>query len=302
MQKTIAKEVTFEGKGLHSGKNCQVKLLPAAEDTGIIFKRVDILEDNIIPADFKYVSDSTLCTTLKNYNSDAKIYTVEHFLAALKGNDIDNIIVECNSSELPALDGSALQFDEIIKNAGIFNQINTLKKILIIKKSIYVKNKMSTIKLSPSNSFNLKCKILFPDPIGEQSIEYNRPLTEIYNDILHARTFCFYKDIEAMKKSGLAKGGSLKNAVVIKDNKILNENGLRDKKEFVKHKVLDLLGDLALSNYNIIGSIEATCPGHETNKLILEKLFSQYDNYQVVEERQHDPVSKIDSSLATGSI
>ena len=134
MQKTIKKEVFFEGKGLHSGNNCQVRLIPSHESSGIIFKRTDLLEDNIIPADFKYISNSKLCTTLKNYNSEAKIFTVEHFLAAIKGNDIDNILVECNSSEIPALDGSALEFDKIIKKAGICYHANSFKKFIVVKK------------------------------------------------------------------------------------------------------------------------------------------------------------------------
>ncbi len=302
MQKTIFKEVTFQGKGLHSGKTCSVKLCPSPEDSGIVFKRVDIPEDNIIPADFKFISDSKLCTTLKNYNNDAKIYTVEHFLAALKGNDIDNIIVECDSDEIPALDGSALQFDKIIKSAGIREQNNSFKKYLVVKKEISIKNDISEIIIRPSNSFKLKCKISFPDPIGVQTILYNKPITDIYRDILAARTFCFFEDIEIMKKNGLAKGGSLDNAIVIKDNKILNKKGLRDKNEFVKHKVLDIIGDLALSNYNIVGSIDAVCPGHEANKLILEKLFSQYNNYKIVEEKPNSVAAKIESNLAVSNL
>lgn len=301
VQKTIFKEVFFEGKGLHSGKNCKVKLLPGPEDSGILFKRTDISENNTIPADFKFISDSKLCTTLKNYNSEAKIYTVEHFLAAIKGNDIDNIIVECDSDEIPALDGSALEFDYIIKRAGIQRQTQSFKKYLIIKKEITVENNMSKITLKPSSSFELKCKILFPDPIGEQHISYNKGITEIYKDILHARTFCFHEDIKIMKKNGLAKGGSLNNAIVIKDSKVLNESGLRDKNEFVKHKVLDVIGDLALSNYNLIGSINATCPGHEANKMILEKLFSQYDNYKIVNEKNISINPQVATNLITGN-
>ncbi len=303
MQKTIAKEVTFEGKGLHAGKNCKVRLIPAPENTGIIFKRVDITEDNMIPADFKYISNSNLCTTLKNYNSEAKIFTVEHLLAAVKGNDIDNILIECNSPEIPALDGSALEFDKIIKKAGIHYQENNFKKYIVVKKEIIVKNNNgSKITLRPSDEFKLKCLIKFPEPIGQQSIEFNKPLTEIYKEVLNARTFCFFKDIEIMKNNGLAKGGSLKNAIVIKNNKILNESGLRDSNEFVKHKVLDLIGDLALGNYNLIGSIEAICPGHEINKSILEKLFSSYNNYNILDEKQCILESKVGSGLVTSNI
>ena len=303
LQKTIAKEITFEGKGLHSGKNCIVSLLPANEDSGIVFKRVDIEEDNIIPADFKYISNSNLCTTLKNYNSEAKIFTVEHLLAAVKGNDIDNLLIECNSPEIPALDGSALEFDNIIKKAGIHYQENNLKKYIVVKKEITVKNDNgSKITLSPSDEFKLKCIIKFPEPIGQQNLDFNKPLTEIYKEVFDARTFCFFRDIESMKKNGLAKGGNLKNAIVIKNNKILNENGLRDKNEFVKHKILDLIGDLALGNYNLVGSIEAICPGHEINRSILEKLFSSYNNYSILDEKQCNLKSKVGSDLITSNI
>ncbi len=303
MQKTIAKEVNFEGIGLHSGKNCKVRLIPAQEDSGIVFKRIDIAEHNIIPADFKYISGSNLCTTLKNYNSEAKIFTVEHLLAAVVGNDIDNLLIECNSPEIPALDGSALEFDKIIKKAGIHYQENNFKKYIVVKKEITVKNNNgSKITLSPSNEFKLECIIKFPEPIGEQNLEFNRPLTEIYKEVFNARTFCFFSDIERMRKNGFAKGGNLKNAIVIKDNSILNENGLRDRNEFVKHKILDLIGDLALGNYNLIGSIKAVCPGHEINKAILEKLFSSYNNYNILDEKQCNLESKVASGLITSNI
>ena len=303
MQKTILKEVTFEGKGLHSGKNCEVKLVPMQENTGIIFKRVDIAEDNIIPADFKYISDSNLCTTLKSYNSEANIFTVEHLLAAIKGNDIDNIMIECNSSEIPALDGSALEFDKIIKKAGIYHQDNSFKKYILVKKEITVDNDNgSKITLSPFKEFQMKCLIKFPDPIGQQSLEFNKPITEIYKDVFNARTFCFFKDIEHMKSNGLAKGGSLNNAIVIKNSIILNKDGLRDSNEFVKHKVLDLIGDLALGSYNLVGSIDAICPGHQINKAILEKLFSSYENYKILDEKQYSLASKVGSGLITSNI
>ena len=303
MQKTIAHEITFEGEGLHSGKNCKVRLIPGSENSGIVFKRTDITEDNIIPADFKYISNSNLCTTLKNYNSEAKIFTVEHLLAAIKGNDIDNIFIECNSSEIPALDGSALEFDKIIKKAGIHFQENSFKKYIVIRKEITVNNNYeSKITIRPSDSFKLKCLINFPAPIGQQKLLFSKPLIEVYKDVFKARTFCFFKDIEKMKNNGLAKGGSLSNAIVIKDKKILNKNGLRDSNEFVKHKVLDLIGDLALGNYNIIGSIDAVCPGHEINKAILEKLFSSYDNYKILDEKQHNLESKVSTNFLTSNI
>ena len=165
----------------------------------------------------------SLCTTLKNYNSEAKIFTVEHLLAAIKGNDIDNLLIECNSPEIPALDGSALEFDKIIKAAGLRHQESYFKKYIVVKKEITVKNENgSKITLSPSNEFSLKCKIDFPEPIGEQNLEFNKPLTEIYKEVFSARTFCFFRDIESMKKNGFAKGGSLKNAIVIKNLSLIH--------------------------------------------------------------------------------
>ncbi len=218
-QKTIKNPVNFEGIGLHTGVNCKVRLLPSASNSGIVFKRIDIKNNNIIPADFKYISDSKLCTTLKNYNNDIKIYTVEHLLAAIKGNDIDNITIECDAEEIPALDGSALKFDEIIKKAKVEEIDNSYKRYLLVKKEITVKKGISEITLLPSSTFKLECDISFPEPIGNQKILFDKPISHFYSEIHSARTFCFYEEIENMRKIGLAKGGSLDNAIVIKKKK-----------------------------------------------------------------------------------
>ncbi|MDA9558894.1 UDP-3-O-acyl-N-acetylglucosamine deacetylase [Alphaproteobacteria bacterium] len=300
-QKTIVKEIVFNGIGLHTGANCDIKLLPAEANTGIVFKRTDIAKNNTISADFKFISESRLCTTLENYNN-VKIYTVEHLLAAIKGNDIDNIIIECNAEEIPVLDGSAMIFDQLIKKAGILKQVEANKKYLLIKKEVTVKKGISEIILSPSDNFNLECNILFPYPIGEQVLKLDGPIIDFYKDILDARTFCFYEDIEKMKKSGLAKGGNLDNAIVIKDKKVLNKDGLRSENEFVKHKVLDLIGDLALCGFNIIGDIKAKCPGHEINKLIMKKIFSDYSNYEIVQEKPKKLINNIESNSLAISI
>ncbi|MDC0651655.1 UDP-3-O-acyl-N-acetylglucosamine deacetylase [Alphaproteobacteria bacterium] len=297
-QKTISSAIAFKGKGLHTGANCNIKLLPASVDTGIVFKRIDIAKDNIIPADFKFISESKLCTTLKNYNNNVKIYTVEHLLAAIKGNDIDNIIIECSGEEIPALDGSAMMFDQLIKKAGILKQSEANKKYLIIKKEVTVKSGIGEISFFPSNNFKLECDIVFPNPVGEQSLKFDRSIKDFYKDILNARTFCFYEDIETMKKHGLAKGGSLDNAIVIKDKKILNQGGLRYKDEFVKHKILDLIGDLALCSYNIIGHIKAKCPGHQINKLVMEEIFSDFTNYKIIQEKPE----KINNNIEKNSL
>ena len=301
-QKTIAKEIAFKGIGLHTGIDCSIKFIPAEVNTGIVFKRVDISENNTIPADYKYISESRLCTTLKNYNNNIKIYTVEHLLAALKGNDIDNIVIECNAEEIPALDGSAVMFDKLIKEAGILQQTEAYKKYLIIKKVVTVKSGISEISLLPSDSFKLNCNIVFPEPIGDQSLKLDRPIEDFYKDILNARTFCFYEDIEKMKMQGLAKGGNLNNAIVIKDKKILNEGGLRHKNEFVKHKILDLIGDLTLCGFNIIGHIEANCPGHQVNKLVMEKLFSDFSNYAIVQKNKKETISNLEKNRLALSI
>jgi UDP-3-O-[3-hydroxymyristoyl] N-acetylglucosamine deacetylase len=301
-QKTIAKEIAFSGIGLHTGSNCDIKLLPAEADTGVVFKRTDIAKNNIIAADFRFISESRLCTTLESYNNNLKIYTVEHLLAAIKGNDIDNIIIECNAEEIPALDGSAMMFDQLIKKAGILIQREANKKYLLIKKEVTVKSGISEITLSPSDNFKLECNILFPNPIGEQTLNLEGPIKDFYKDILDARTFCFYEDIEEMKKSGLAKGGNLDNAIVIKDKKVLNKDGLRSENEFVKHKVLDLIGDLALCGFNIIGDIKAKCPGHEVNKLTMKKIFSDYSNYEIVQEKPKKFINNLENNSLAISI
>ena len=190
-----------------------------------------------------------------------------------------------------------------IKKAGVISQSGSIKKHLVVKKTITVKNGISQITLMPSDSFKIECTISFPSPIGKQKVIFNKPLTEVYEQILNARTFCFYDDIELMRKNGLAKGGSLENAVVIKGNKILNKEGLRTNNEFIYHKVLDLIGDLALSSYNIMGPIIAECPGHETNKLIMEKLFSDFSNFQIVQDNQTSSNRKIENNcIALGSV
>ncbi len=280
-QRTIARKTFFDGKGLHSGLNCNVKLLPAKANTGIVFLKKEKEVFKTIPADYKFISKSQLCTTLETYDSSFKVFTVEHLLAAIKGNSIDNLIIEVDSSEIPALDGSAIEFDKIIKQAGVNIQRGQLKKYLRIKKDLKITKGNSFIHLKPSNNFTIDCTIDFPEPIGIQNHKLGNSVTEIYNQVLGSRTFCFFEDIENMKLLGLAKGGSLDNAVVIKNRIILNQDGLRSEKEFVKHKILDIIGDLSLIGYNLKCSIKAFCPGHEINKLIMKEVFSNFSNYEI---------------------
>ena len=297
-QKTIAKEVCFTGLGLHSGEKANIKLIPSLTDTGIVFKRFGSKGSKVIPADFKFISNSKLCTTLESYDGKSRLYTVEHLLAAIKGNDIDNIVIEADKEEIPALDGSSLEFDKIIKQAGIVEIKGTEKRFLKVLKPIKVSKGASEIRIYPADHFSIDCTIDFPNPIGVQNAKLGCSLGEIYKKVMFSRTFCFHEDIETMKRQGLAKGGSLENAIVVKNGKILNKDGLRHPNEFVLHKVLDILGDFALANFNIIGQITAICPGHEINKIAMQKIFSDFSNYKI--SRKQREVDLFDANrLAT---
>ena len=283
-QKTIAEKISFEGIGLHSGINSKVTLKPAKDNEGIIFSRYVNGQLHSIPGDFHHISQSNLCTTIKSNNGKIKVLTIEHLLAAIKGNDIDNIEILVEKEEIPALDGSALEFDKIIKKAKVISQ-SEYKKFLSIKKHITIKKNKSIIDMYPSDKLVIECIIDFPTPIGIQKIKLGDSSHKIYEEVLKARTFCFFDDVEKMREIGLAKGGSLKNAVVIKNKTILNKNGLRTRDEFVKHKVLDMLGDFSLINYNIKAKIKAVCPGHEINKLAMQEIFSDFSNYNILQHR-----------------
>ena len=296
-QCTIADIISFSGIGLHSGNLCNVRLIPSAPDTGIVFIRKDLESNNFIPADYKYIHKSNLCTTLKANNSNAKVITVEHLLAAIKGNSIDNIKIEIDSQEIPILDGSAKVFDDIIKKVGVAEQKNFFKKYLIVKKNISVQTKRSSFSITPSNYFQIECTVDFPDPIGKQTIKLGRNFSDIYNKVKGAKTFCYYEDIEMMKKNNLAKGGSLENAIVIKDGTILNSDFDNQTNYFAKHKTLDILGDLSLMNLNIIGKISVYFPGHELNRLGMLEIFSSFDNYSIYQYNKEQEFKSHDNML-----
>lgn len=281
-QKTISKEIAFSGVGLHSGINCNVLLKPAKENTGILFSKYVDGNYCTVPGDFKYITQSNLCTTIENQSEKIKVFTIEHLLAAVKGNEIDNIEILVDNEEIPALDGSSLEFDRIIKKAKVVEQ-DEYKKYLSIKKHVSVKINKSSIDLYPSDRFSINCLIDFPSPIGIEKIKLGNNPNEVYEEVLKARTFCFYSDIEKMRKAGLARGGSLENAVVIKNDNIMNEKGLRMRDEFVKHKILDMLGDFSLINYNLIAKIDAVCPGHEINNAVMKEIFSDFANYDILQ-------------------
>ena len=253
-QKTISSPISFKGIGLHSGKNSKITLLPGKEDDGIVFKRIDLKQNNSVKANYKNVIPAKLCTTLEN-NFGVRVSTVEHLLAALYIAGIDNVIIEINNEEVPIMDGSAKDFLESIKQIEIKELLKKRKYLKILDK-VELLDGERKISIEPSDTLEVDFQLNYKNKlIGNQRnvINFN---TDSLIDLSNSRTFCLYEDIEKIKKIGLAKGGSLSNAVVVRDNKILNENGLRNKKEFVNHKILDLAGDFLLSGYRILGKVK----------------------------------------------
>jgi|TARA_B110000444_G_C18738562_1_gene546851 UDP-3-O-[3-hydroxymyristoyl] N-acetylglucosamine deacetylase len=282
-QKTIQEKVEFRGVGLHSGVKTEVKILPAAENHGIIFKRIDLDKNNTIKANFKNVSSAKLCTTLQN-EFKTTVSTVEHLLAALYISGVDNALIEINNSEVPIMDGSSKEFVETINKIGL-KKLNVKRKYLKIVKKFQLKENERLISIEPNNdSLKVNFQLVYSNNIiVTQSNQINfadKDLTKVYT----SRTFCLFEDIEKIKKIGLAKGGSLENAVVVKDNEVLNAEGLRNDKEFVNHKILDLAGDFLLSGYRILGSVNCSQGGHSLSNLFLRAIFKDRSNFVIVEQ------------------
>ena len=271
-QTTLTNPIVFEGIGLHSGKNTHIKILPTKANEGIVFKRVDLKKNYFVKANYKNVSSAKLCTTLEN-DSGVKVSTVEHLLAALYLAGIDNALIEINSEEVPIMDGSAKDFLDIFKKSEI--------KILAEKRNFYkVKEKIELvdgnrkISIEPSDdSLEVEFHLNYMNKvIGKQKNKINFDKDDI-EDVSRSRTFCIFNDIEKIKKAGLAKGGSLDNAVVVDNEKVLNKGGLRNDKEFVNHKILDLVGDFVLSGYRILGKVKCYQGGHQLTNMFLRKVF-----------------------------
>ena len=281
-QKTISKQTEFKGIGLHSGLESKIKVVPAESNTGIVFKRIDLKENNIIKANFESVFSAKLCTTIQN-NFNVSISTVEHLLAAFYITGIDNVLIEIDASEVPIMDGSSKEFVEMILKVGVEEQKVKRKYIKILKK-IELKEDKKFISIEPNkNSLNVDFELNYKNSIiGKQrnQIDFsNKDLSNVYT----SRTFCLFEDIEEIKKIGLAKGGSLDNAIVVKENEILNSSGLRNSKEFVNHKILDLAGDFLLSGYRILGSVTCLQGGHSLSNLFLRTLLKDKSNYSIIE-------------------
>ena len=295
-QKTINRDITFKGVGLHSGANVTMTVKPAKPNSGILFKRIDLKENNIIIPNIFNVSSAVFCTTIAN-ESGVSVSTIEHLMGALYGLGIDNALVEIDNQEVPILDGSAKLFIEEILKAGIKISEAPIK-IIKIEKRIEFNDGKKTISIEPSKvSLDIDFELKYENSlIGTQRNLVNvfeSDLTDIYN----SRTFCLFDDIEKLKEMGLAQGGSLDNAIVVKDNDILNEEGLRNKKEFVNHKILDCMGDLYLAGYKIIGKIVCSQGGHKLTNQLLRKVFQQDENFSLIEiTEKHLPNTFINKS------
>ena len=284
-QKTINQNLTFKGVGLHSGLVATMTIKPAEPNSGIIFKRIDLAENNIIIPNVFNVSSAVFCTTVSN-DQGIKVSTIEHLMGALYGMGIDNVLIEIDNEEVPILDGSAKIFVKRIKEAGI-NESNQPIKVILINKKVELQDGKKTISIEPNKtSLDIDFEIKYNNPligIQRNSISvYNSDLTEIYD----SRTFCLFEDIENLKKMNLAQGGSLENAIVVKDNKILNDKGLRNKKEFVNHKILDCMGDLYLTGYKIVAKITCSQGGHKLTNDILRLVFEDANNFSIIEIKE----------------
>ena len=284
-QKTLKKSISFKGVGLHSGLTVNFCIKPADPNFGIIFKRIDIKNNNIIYPNFMNVSNTALNTTIEN-DFGVRVLTIEHLMGALFGLGIDNALIEIDNEEVPILDGSAKIFIDKIIDVG-FETSDAPIKIIKINKKInfsdgerYIEIKPSTLNLDIDFQLKYKNKL-----IGNQRNKfkvYEDDLTDVFN----SRTFCLYEDVEIIKKNGLAKGGSLDNAIVVKSNEILNTSGLRNEKEFVNHKILDCIGDLYTSGYRIVASIKCSQGGHYLTNQLLRKVFKDKDNFSILEIKE----------------
>ena len=281
-QKTVSQKISFNGIGIHTGKKVNLNILPASPNTGITFKRIDLKTNNIIFPNYANVVDTTLCTTISN-ECGAKVSTIEHLMGALYGIGIDNAFIEIDAGEVPIMDGSAKPFVNKINEVGLKFSDEPIK-IIKINQKIKFEDGEKFISIDKSNvSGDIEFEIKYNNGlIGTQKSKIN-VFEDNLNEIYDSRTFCLFEDIEKLKKMNLGKGGSLDNAIVIKDNKILNEYGLRNKLEFVNHKILDCMGDLFLSGYKIIGSIKCSQGGHKLTNQLLRKIFNDQNNYSLIE-------------------
>lgn len=285
MQQTLRKSISCYGVGIHSGKNTQITLKPARVNSGVLFIRTDVSQvDNKIHARYNNVYDTTLSTSIKN-NAGIKVSTIEHLMAAIWGCGIDNIIVEIDSPEVPIMDGSSKDFVFMIKWAGIKKQRNNFKKYLKLLKEIYINDSGCHIHCIPNNILHIDLSIDFTNPvIGKQRYKFNKS-QNFLDEIANSRTFGFIHQLDYLRSQGLAKGASLDNTIGIDKNTVLNHSGLRHDNEFVRHKILDLIGDLFNTGGNFIGKVNASKTSHTLNNKFLHKIFEDPYSYEWVRNK-----------------
>ena len=301
-QRTLNNTIRATGVGLHTGEKVYLTLKPGPVNSGILFRRIDL--DPIVEIEAKAVNvgDTTLSTSL--VNGDVRVSTVEHLLSAMAGLGIDNAIIDVTSAELPIMDGSAGPFVFLIQSAGIIEQAAP-KKFIRIKRPVKVQEDDKTAMFEPYDGFKVSFAIDFDYPVFRDrslkaSVDFSS--TSFVKEVSRARTFGFMHEIEYLRSKGLARGGSMDNAIVVDENCILNEDGLRYEDEFVKHKVLDAIGDLYLLGYSLIGAFEAYKSGHALNNALLRELLSQEDAWEIVTFEEDDlnaPISYVKPLLAS---
>lgn len=282
-QHTLRHFFTVTGVGVHSGAPAAMTVRPAAPSSGIVFIRTDVTDkNNIVPARWNNVTDTKLCTVLSNRDG-VTVSTVEHLLSAFAALGIDNAVIEIDGPEIPIMDGSAINFVTAIEKAGVERQ-NERRRVLRIKKTVSYQEGDKEVFLAPAESQYFGFEIAFDNPvIGRQKFTHQLKQASYCKEIAPARTFGFLHEVEALRKMGLARGGSLDNAIVVDGDKVLNPDGLRFRNEFVRHKILDAIGDLYLVGLQMVGHYHGVKAGHAMNNKILHVLFSQPDAYEIVE-------------------
>ncbi len=296
-QKTVKSSVNFSGIGLHSGKISNISLKPSEPNSGIIFKRTDLKINNIVLPNFSNVNNTVLNTTISN-EYGVKVSTIEHLMGALFGLGVDNVLIEIDSEEVPILDGSAKEFIEKILLTGLEKSEAPIKIIKINKKIIYRDNE-KFISIEPSKlNLEIDFEIKYQNPIiGTQKNKINIYEDDL-TDIFDSRTFCLYEDVKKIRENGLAKGGSLDNAIVVNDETVLNKDGLRNSLEFVNHKILDCVGDLYTCGYRMVAGVKCSQGGHFMTNQLLKKVFENKDNFSIIEIQERNlPHSLINKRL-----
>jgi UDP-3-O-[3-hydroxymyristoyl] N-acetylglucosamine deacetylase len=284
-QRTLLQPAHCQGVGLHCGAPVNLTLLPAPVNHGIVFVRTDTPRPVSIPALTEYVVDTSLATTLGK--DGVKVSTVEHLMSALAGMGLDNVHVELDGPEVPIMDGSAAPFSSLISEAGVREQEEP-RRLLVIKKTVTVTDGDKEASLSPAKGFRISCTVDFKHPlITEQSFELEFSDRCFAREISRARTFCFRRDVEMLQKMGLARGGSLDNAIVVDEFSILNPDGLRFADEFVRHKILDAIGDISLFGHPVMGHLKAFKTGHALNQKLVKAVLADPSSYEIVPARKH---------------